>query len=197
MLHLVVANGRPYKDFIGFRAGTWTVISEAGFGGGECMRWNVRCECGLEQVKHSTSILKWKGRCQCTGGRPDTMHPLYGVWANMKHRCASKKHKSYSIYGGRGITVCERWLGIDGLKNFIADVGDRPPGTTLDRIDPNGNYEPRNVRWATSIEQSRNQRLSRYRVKEILDALSRIVAEHPNTTSEVIVNVLKKQLLGQ
>lgn len=78
---------------------------------------------------------------------------LYGTWWMMKSRCSNPKQAGYQYYGARGIRVCERW---NSFANFVADVGDRPPGTSLDRIDNNGNYEPGNVRWATAIEQSRN-----------------------------------------
>jgi hypothetical protein len=73
----------------------------------------------------------------------------------MLQRCTNPKASNFADYGGRGVTVCERWRLFD---DFLADVGCRPEGTTLDRIDPNGNYEPGNVRWATPAEQRANQR---------------------------------------
>jgi hypothetical protein len=86
-------------------------------------------------------------------------HPLYKCYQNMIHRCYDEASANYQYYGGRGIKVCERWLGKDGFKNFIADVGDRPEGKTLDRYsDNNGDYEPGNVRWATPKEQRANSR---------------------------------------
>lgn len=76
----------------------------------------------------------------------------------MKERCLYPKHKDWPIYGGRGITVCDRWLGENGFANFLADMGPRPVGTTLDRIKSDGNYEAGNCRWATGHEQRINQR---------------------------------------
>lgn len=73
----------------------------------------------------------------------------------MRARCSSPSDKNYKYYGARGVTVCERW---SSFAVFVADVGPRPAGMSLDRIDPNGNYEPGNVRWATPLEQTRNRR---------------------------------------
>ena len=77
----------------------------------------------------------------------------------MRRRCFDKNFEQYPNYGGRGITVCARWADPQsGYLSFVADVGQRPPGKTLDRIEVNGNYEPGNVRWATQSEQERNKR---------------------------------------
>lgn len=83
-------------------------------------------------------------------------HYLYGSWQAMKNRCYNKNNVDYHYYGGRGITVCERW--IDSFVDFAIDVGDRPIGMTLDRIDNDGNYEPNNVKWSTQSEQTLNSR---------------------------------------
>ncbi len=85
----------------------------------------------------------------------------WGRWHGMICRCYDPKEIGYARYGGRGITVCERWLGDDGFANFRQDLGPVPPGHTLDRIDPDGNYTPTNVRWATVKQQARNRRSNR------------------------------------
>ena len=82
----------------------------------------------------------------------------YRVWSNMKARCHNKNAPNYSMYGARGIKVCERW---HDFALFLQDMGDKPDGLTLERKDNGGNYEPSNCRWATPQEQSRNTRRNR------------------------------------
>lgn len=88
--------------------------------------------------------------------------PEYVAWLAMKQRCFYTKHRSYSEYGGRGITVSPEWLGEGGFQRFLAHIGPKAtPEHSLDRIENQGNYEPGNIRWATREEQNNNQRVKR------------------------------------
>ncbi len=90
----------------------------------------------------------------CGNGR-DGRSRTYNSWRAMIQRCTQSTHEQYPNYGGRGITVCEAWR---DFKNFLADMGERPYRKTLDRIDPNGHYEPANCKWSTAKQQAKNKR---------------------------------------
>lgn len=92
-----------------------------------------------------------------------TEHPLYNTYYGMKGRCLQENDKDYPRYGGRGIKVCDRWLGTDGFFNFIEDMGERPNGHTLDRKDVDGDYSPENCRWADIHTQAVNKQDKKYK----------------------------------
>jgi hypothetical protein len=99
----------------------------------------------------------------------------------MRQRCNSPGNPGYRIYGAKGVKVCNRW---DKFETFLADMGDRPEGTSLDRIDSNGNYEPENCRWATKLQQNRNT--SRVRLtEEICEAINAYVKNYPNSKRQL------------
>lgn len=89
------------------------------------------------------------------GHAPAQRSPTYMSWHGMKQRCRNRKQPTFVLYGGRGINYCGRW---ELFTAFLEDMGERPTGTTLDRVDPDGNYEPGNCRWASVLEQARNRR---------------------------------------
>lgn len=111
--------------------------------------------------------------------------PTYNSWRGMLGRCRNPGHASYPNYGGRGIQICSRWL---EFKNFLEDMGSRPEGTTLDRIDVDGNYCPENCRWATNAEQARNRNANRiltYNGKsQCLSDWASELGIHPSSLSE-------------
>ena len=158
-------NGRPRLDLTGFKTGRLTVTRWAGVDRKYSI-WVCRCVCGnlvlreagkLNDPKrsHSCGCLKREPRIHghATGGK---VSRTYVSWARMVQRCTDPKSNRYSYYAGRGITVCKRW--IKSFKNFLKDMGERPPDLFLERKNNDGNYKPSNCKWATRSEQMKNRR---------------------------------------
>jgi len=124
--------------------------------------WLCLCECGKEHSVRGISLRAGEIKsCGCLW-EPNIKHgesgnktPTYSSWANMIDRCFNTKNINYKNYGARGITVCDEWR---DYRNFLADMGHKPKGLTIERKENNGNYTPDNYKWASTYEQSRNRR---------------------------------------
>lgn len=162
-----------FIDLTGQVFGRWTIIGRHSVKPFRCgtatINWACRCECGTEKVVQGSNLRSGHSRsCGCllidtvtthgatNGGKPT---PEYAIWMGMRGRCRVISSGGYKHYGARGILVCDRW---NDFENFLADMGKRPSSKhSVERIDNNGNYEPRNCRWATNTEQQLNKRTTR------------------------------------
>lgn len=151
-------------NLMGQTFGRLVVLDRSHRDPGQSWKWRCRCECG-RIVAVQGSILKagLTRACQsCANAGGSTTHglsrsALYGRWQAMKARCGNPNNQQYANYGGRGITVCERWLA--SFENFAADMGPSfDPSLELDRINVNAGYCPENCRWTDRVTQQRNRR---------------------------------------
>jgi hypothetical protein len=164
---------RPTPFEIGDRHGRLVVLGRAESGRhGVTVR--VRCDCGTETTALLSNMRSGrKQSCGCLrderiaavgvrnrrhGHAAGRRSPTYMTWRAMLGRCYRPSIRGWEYYGGRGVTVCDRWR--ESFEIFLEDMGERPAGRTLDRIDPEGNYEPGNCRWSTLSEQRRNRRVA-------------------------------------
>lgn len=146
----------------------------------KCDAFECLCDCGKTLIVRARQIYRGMKSCGClhkeniaafnrsTKRKHNLSHtPEYRAWRSMRVRCSSPNCPSFRHYGGRGITVCDRWM--NSFESFIKDMGLRPDGKSLDRIDNNGNYEPGNCRWATLETQANNKR-PKLRIEEFSDS---------------------------
>lgn len=153
------------RNLIGDRFGRLIVVAPA-----RPRYWRCVCDCGAKVTVRSTALTTGNSKsCGCLRaekmaetGKSYRTHGLsrtseYRSWKALIHRCYTVKNNRYQYYGALGVTVCERWR--HSFETFLADMGTRPtPTHSIDRVDPSGNYEPANCRWATPTQQRRNRR---------------------------------------
>lgn len=158
----------PYP--ISAKFGQLTILSRAENDRFGRTQWHCRCDCGKEHIAALFRLTSGHTKsCGCIRKKGQPIHrmkgtPTYNSWRAMKQRCNYPSSDEYQNYGGRGIRVCERWN--KSFEDFFADMGERPLGMSIERIDSSKGYEPGNCKWATDHEQARNRRSTIWATRE-------------------------------
>lgn len=178
-----------FIDLSGQKFGRLTVVSRAVKG--PRAWWNCKCDCGTEKIVSATGLRCGTQSCGCfqvekhlkmitkhghapTEGKAQSK--TYATWRGMKSRCLDSGHPKFADYGGRGIKICDSWL---HFENFLADMGEKPKGLEIDRIDNSGNYCKENCRWTTKSLNNRNRRNNHFLT---LNNESKTIAEWSDVT---------------
>lgn len=160
-----------HKAMIGKRFSRLTIVRYAGTGNSGHRMYLCKCDCGREKILRSNHLRRIDNptrSCGCLATEANTIHghttwangkqkrtKTYRTWDGMIQRCTNNKCNRWVDYGAKGVAVCERWK---TFENFLADMGERPEGMTIDRVNPYGNYELSNCRWADKRTQANNKR---------------------------------------
>jgi len=185
------------SDYKNSKFGKLTAIGVSSDKPNKSRYWNFSCECGIViSCKFDSVFLGKRKSCGCSDGVKGFKHGLihtreYRSWAHMISRCENNRNHNWANYGGRGITVCPSWR--NDFLAFFSDMGPRPMGKTLDRINVNGNYCKENCRWATHSEQSNNTRRS---VLVSINGKTQTLAQWGRTLNVSKKQFYRKQKLG-
>lgn len=169
------------KNLTNKKFGKLTVLEKTGNRKCGCIIWKCKCDCEnfVEVIGSSLTRGNTKS-CGCLVSEKlsernykhgyserGKVSSTYDVWSSMRKRCLNPNHPAFHNYGGRGITICERW--IESFESFLEDKDERPDGMSLDRIDNDGNYTPENTRWTSFLKQSRNRRTNKLDKDKIIE----------------------------